>query len=96
MVLKLANGGQVCVRQASGGRWEFRYSPKGNTQGKWILIFSVLFAIADGGRCELPSCWIGSGVSVGRTAGGSQLSGSKEESKLVGKTHSDEGKLGTI
>lgn len=32
-LLKLANGGDVCVRLASGERYEFRYSGKGNKKG---------------------------------------------------------------
>lgn len=29
------DGGTICVRPASGGRFELRWSPKGNTVGKY-------------------------------------------------------------
>jgi hypothetical protein len=37
--MRLSNGGNVCVRRASGGRWEFRYSGKGNTKGRSLLFY---------------------------------------------------------
>lgn len=31
------DGGEICVRQASGGRFELRWSPKGNTAGEYLV-----------------------------------------------------------
>ncbi|KAI5776702.1 hypothetical protein EDC01DRAFT_761946 [Geopyxis carbonaria] len=46
--LALANGGDVCVRPASGERWEFRYSGVGNTRtgvkGCVVVRLGVVFA----------------------------------------------------
>ena len=32
-VLPPSNAGQLCVRPASGGRWELRFSGRGNARG---------------------------------------------------------------
>lgn len=39
--LKLRDGADVCVRKASGDRWEFRYTPVGNALGKSLQSSSM-------------------------------------------------------
>jgi len=44
-------GGDICVRLASGNRYEFRYSPPGNTG--MFLRFLFLFGWCSGGLGDL-------------------------------------------
>jgi len=44
-------GGHVCVRLASGGRWEVRYSPPGNT-GSLYHTSLLLVRFREGGASD--------------------------------------------